>query len=155
MIEINGMAHVILTVRQFEAAQTFYGELLPFLGLKKVYEGNNFFYYVGGRTALGIQRCGEEFSEEEFSQHRAGLHHLCFRARTREDLDQVAKKLRAMGAVIDRGPMEGDFAPGYYYMVFEDPDGIRLEINHIPGKGLFVTDPPMTPSTDPNWDQNP
>ena len=25
----------------------------------------------------------------------------------------------------------------YYYVLFEDPDGIRLEINFIPGKGLL------------------
>ena len=47
------------------------------------------------------------------------------------------------------------FAPGYYYFVFEDPDGIRLEINHIPGKGLLVGDTPLSPSDDPDWDQNP
>ena len=42
MIEINGMAHVILTVSKWDAARAFYGELLPFLGLTKVYDGNNF-----------------------------------------------------------------------------------------------------------------
>ena len=51
-----------------------------------------------------------------------------------------------MGAHIDRGPMEGDWAPGYYYFVFEDPDGIRLEVNFIPGKGLLVGDTPLNPS---------
>ena len=60
MIEVNGMAHVILTVSQWEKAHAFYGELLPFLGLQKVYDGNNFLYHVGGRTAVGIQRCAEE-----------------------------------------------------------------------------------------------
>ena len=25
-------------------------------------------------------------------------------------------------------------------MLFEDPDGIRLEINHVPGKGLLTDD---------------
>jgi hypothetical protein len=35
-------------------------------------------------------------------------------------------------------PEDGDqFAPGYYSVLFEDPDGIRIEINHIPGKGHF------------------
>jgi hypothetical protein len=29
MIEINGMAHVILTVSRFEVARAFYRELLP------------------------------------------------------------------------------------------------------------------------------
>jgi catechol 2,3-dioxygenase-like lactoylglutathione lyase family enzyme len=155
MIEVNGMAHVILTVSQWEKARAFYGELLPFLGLKKVYDGNNFLYHVGGRTAIGIQRCAAEHGKERFVPNRVGLHHLCLRARSREDVDRAAIKLRAMGAYIDRGPLEGDLAPGYYFFVFEDPDGIRLEVNFIPGKGLLVSDTPLSPSDDPDWDQNP
>ena len=154
MIEVNGLAHVILTVSDWEKARAFYAELLPFLGMKKVYDGNNFLYHVGGRTALGIQRCASEHEKARFIQNRVGLHHLCLRARSREDVDKVADKLRSMGASIDRGPMEGDWAPGYYFFVFEDPDGIRLEVNFIPGKGLFVSDPPLNPSFDPNWNQN-
>ena len=155
MVEINGMAHVILTVSSWDKARAFYRELLPALGLRKVYDGNNFLYHVGGRTALGIQRCAPEHEGQRFVQNRIGLHHLCLRARTREDVDAIAAKLKSMGATIDRGPVEGNFAPGYYYIVFEDPDGIRLEVNFIPGKGLLVSDPPLNPSTDPNWDQNP
>ena len=154
MIEINGAAHVILTVSQFEAARAFYCELLPFLGMKKVYDGNNFVYHVGGRTALGIQRCAEEFEGERFAQNRVGLHHLCLRARSRDDVDTVAAKLRDMGATIDRGPMEREWAAGYYFFVFEDPDGIRLEVNHVPGKGLLAEAEPLSPSDDPDWDQN-
>jgi catechol 2,3-dioxygenase-like lactoylglutathione lyase family enzyme len=156
MIEINGMAHVILTVSQWEKARAFYADLLPFLGMRKVYDGNNFLYHVGGRTAIGIQRCAAEYGTERFVSNRVGMHHLCLRARSREDVDAAAIKLREMGAYIDRGPLEANFAPGYYYFVFEDPDGIRLEINFIPGKGLLVTpDRSLVPSTDPNWDQNP
>ncbi len=155
MIEVNGMAHVMLTVSQWDKARAFYCELLPFLGMKKVYDGNNFVYHVGGRTALGIQRAGEEHAGQRFVQNRVGLHHLCLRARSREDVDKVAAKLRSMGAKIDRGPAEGSWAPGYYFFVFEDPDGIRLEVNFVPGQGLLAQDPPLSPSTDPNWDQNP
>ena len=64
MIELNGMAHVILTVSQFDLARTFYCELLPFLGMTKVYDGNNFVYHVGSRTALGIQRSAEQHERE-------------------------------------------------------------------------------------------
>ena len=154
MIEINGMAHVILTVSDWPKAHAFYGTLLPFLGLKKVYDGNNFLYHVGGRTAVGIQRCAPEHEGRRFEQNRIGLHHLCLRARSREDVDSAAAKVREIGGRIDRGPIEGNWAPGYYYFVFEDPDGIRLEINHVPGRGLLATDPPMSPSRDPEWDQN-
>jgi hypothetical protein len=27
------------------------------------------------------------------------------------------------------------FAPGYYSVLFEDPDGLRVEVNFVPGKG--------------------
>jgi catechol 2,3-dioxygenase-like lactoylglutathione lyase family enzyme len=94
---------------------------------------------VGGRTAIGIQRCATEHENERFVPNRVGLDHLCLRARSREDVDAAASKLREMGAYIDRGPAEGNFAPGYYFFAFEDPDGTRLELNFIPGKGLLVS----------------
>jgi hypothetical protein len=50
--------------------------------------------------------------------------------------------------------MEREWADGYYFFVFEDPDGIRLEINHIPGKGLLTEGGRLSPSDDPDWDQN-
>jgi catechol 2,3-dioxygenase-like lactoylglutathione lyase family enzyme len=138
MIEINGMAHVILSVSRFEESRAFYKKLLPFLGLEEVFDGDEFVYHVGARTALGIQRCSEGNEGQRFEQGSVGLHHLCFRARARDDVDKVGELLREMGAVIDRGPIEGPWAPGYYYIVFEDPDGIRLEINYVPGKGLLA-----------------
>ena len=45
--------------------------------------------------------------------------------------------VRELGATIVHPPEEGAWAPGYYSLLFEDPDGIRLEINHVPGKGLL------------------
>ena len=97
MIEVNGLAHVILTVSQWDKARAFYAGLLPFLGMQKVYDGNNFLYHVGGRTAIGIQRCAEGLENERFNQNRIGLHHLCLRARTREDVDKAAGQVRALG----------------------------------------------------------
>src|SRR4026209_3048913 len=128
MIEVNGMAHVILTVSQWDKAHSFYGELLPFLGLTKVYDGNNFLYHVGGRTAVGIQRCAPEHAGRRFEQNRVGLHHLCLRARTREDGGKGGGEGPQLGWRHRSRPIEGDWAPGYYFFVFEDPDGIRLEI---------------------------
>jgi catechol 2,3-dioxygenase-like lactoylglutathione lyase family enzyme len=137
MIEINGMAHLILTASRFEEALGFYGKLMPFMGLKEVFRGDDFGYWVGGRTALGVRKREETYRDERFVQYRVGLHHFCLRARRREDVDATAQFLREMGATIVRGPMEGDWAPGYYYVLFEDPDGIRGEICHVPGAGVL------------------
>ena len=136
-IDINGMAHVILTVSQFEAAKAFYGKILPSFGMKVVFDGNDFFYCVGGRTAIGVERCAEAHAGERFIQGRVGLHHLCLRARSREDVDRCAGMLKEIGAKIIRGPEEGSWAKGYYSVLFEDPDGIRLEVNFVPGVGLL------------------
>ncbi len=42
-IEINGMAHVILTVSRFDEARAFYGKLLPQFGMNPVFDGERFF----------------------------------------------------------------------------------------------------------------
>lgn len=136
-MEINGMAHVILTTADFPRSRAFYGKLLPYLGLTPVIDAPEYYYCVGGRTALGIRPGGSAHAGERFTQERVGLHHLCFRARTREDVDALHAFLRELGASIVHPPEEAGFAPGYYSVLFEDPDGIRLEMNHVPGKGLL------------------
>jgi hypothetical protein len=47
-------------------------------------------------------------------------------------------ELRGLGAEIVRGPEGRTWAPGYYYVLFEDPDGIWLEVNHVPRAGLLA-----------------
>jgi len=136
-MEINGIAHTVLTVNDFAAGVAFYEPLLHFFGLQTVIKADGFLYCVGGRTALGIAQAEDAYCGERFVQLRVGLHHLCFRARTREDVDAVHDFLVARGAKIVHPPEDGAWAPGYYSVLFEDPDGIRLEVNHVPGKGLL------------------
>jgi catechol 2,3-dioxygenase-like lactoylglutathione lyase family enzyme len=137
-MEINGIAHTILTVSNFEACQPFYEKILTFLGLRPVINVDGMLYCVGGRTALGIMKADAAHRNERFVQLRVGLHHLCFRARERADVDTFYQYLCEIGANIIHPPEEGPWAPGYYSVLFEDPDGIRLEMNHVPGKGLLV-----------------
>jgi catechol 2,3-dioxygenase-like lactoylglutathione lyase family enzyme len=136
-IDINGMAHVMLTVSRFDAARAFYRKLLPQFGMTPVFDGENLFYCVGARTAIGIQPCDPAHAAGRFVQSRVGLHHLCLRARSREDVDRCGALLREIGATIVRGPNEGTWAPGYYSVLFEDPDGIRLEVCFVPGAGVL------------------
>ena len=48
--------------------------------------------------------------------------------------------LKTLDATIIRAPQEDGWAPGYYSILFEDPDGVRLELNFVPGKGVFGTE---------------
>ena len=142
-MEINGIAHINITVANFEKCVAFYRRLLPFLGLRRVvHDTDSYFYCIGGRTGFGVQRCADEYRGVRFDQGRAGLHHACFRARSREDIDEVHRMVRELGANIVHAPESGHWAPGYYSILFEDPDGVRLEVNYIPGKGLLAADSP-------------
>jgi glyoxylase I family protein len=62
-----------------------------------------------------------------------GLHHLAFEAHSRGAVNERAGWLRAQGAEIESGPEEYAYLPGYYAVFFYDPDGMKLEIVHIPG----------------------
>ena len=81
---------------RFEIAREFYRKLLPEFGMKVVHDGDKLFYCVGARTAIGIEPCAPALAGERFVQQRVGLHHLCLRARSREDVDRCAALLKEM-----------------------------------------------------------
>jgi len=136
-VSINGIAHIYITVRDFDAALPFYRHLLDFFEMRCLVETEDLYYCVGGRTGVGVRRARHP---EPFDQYRAGLHHLCFRARSTEDVDAIARQVEPFGGRIVNPPREDDWAPGYYSVLFEDPCGTRLEVNHVPGKGNFSPD---------------
>jgi len=49
-------------------------------------------------------------------------------------VDETYQLLQRMGASIVHAPEQGSWAPGYYSLLFEDPNCIRLELNSVPGK---------------------
>jgi catechol 2,3-dioxygenase-like lactoylglutathione lyase family enzyme len=72
-------------------------------------------------------------SAEPYDRYRVGLHHLAFEASSRGAVNERAEWLREQGATIESGPEEYWYSPGYYAVFFYDPDGIKLEIVHLPG----------------------
>jgi catechol 2,3-dioxygenase-like lactoylglutathione lyase family enzyme len=137
-MEINGVAHTFITAGDFAKSRAFYAQLLPFLGLTVVADTGNTFYCVGGRTGFGIHAPAPEHAGQRFKQGAVGLHHHCWRARSREDVDEAHAFLKTISAHIVHAPQPDNFAPGYYSVLFEDPDGTRLEINFVPGRGLLA-----------------
>jgi len=70
MIEINGVAHVILSVSEWPACRQFYERLLAFLGLTQAFAGEEMIYYVSGNfgSRKGI-------SVGSITLHPSGLPH--------------------------------------------------------------------------------
>jgi catechol 2,3-dioxygenase-like lactoylglutathione lyase family enzyme len=133
---MNGIAHIQLTVRDPDRCLPFWEKLCHFLSMKTLIKGEGVIYCIGSRTGILVRGAPAEKRERRFDQETAGLHHFCFRARDRADVDAVHRfAVDELHAKIVHGPQEDGFAPGYYSVLFEDPDGIRVEVNHVPGKG--------------------
>ncbi len=135
-VEMNGIAHIQLTVTDPDRCVPFWEKLCHFLEMKTLIKGDGIVYCIGSRTGILVRGATGEHRGTVFDQNRAGLHHFCFRARSAEDVDAVHDfVVRELDAKIVHAPELGDFAPGYYSVLFEDPDGIRVEVNHVPGRG--------------------
>ncbi len=131
-VDIKGFAHLTLTVSDFEASLPFYKDLFAFIGLREMIVTDDYYYCVGRRVGMGIQACSPALEGTRFDQGRTGLHHLCLSMESREDVNALAEFVTSRGATMVRQPAsQDDWMPGMYSCLFEDPDGIRIEANHI------------------------
>ena len=135
-MELNGIAHIQLTTNDAARSLPFWEKLCHFFEMKTLIKNESMLYCIGSRTGVLVREAPPEKRGARFDQNQVGLHHLCFRARERAHVDAihrfVAEELRAR---IVHPPEESGFAPGYYSVLFEDPDGIRVEVNFVPGRG--------------------
>src|SRR5438445_1733014 len=90
-VEVNGIAHIQLTVNDAERCLPFWEKLCHFLEMKTLIKADDMVYCIGSRTGILVRVDPEAKARGRFDQNRAGLHHLCFRARTREDVDAIAR----------------------------------------------------------------
>ena len=134
-VGVNGIAHIQLTVRDPERCLPFWERLCNFLEMKTLIRGEDVLYCIGSRTGIVVRAAPSDKRDRGFDQDRPGLHHFCFRARSREDVDAIYRFIEAELASTEICRTKG--APGYYSILVEDPDGIRVEVNHVPGKGHF------------------
>jgi catechol 2,3-dioxygenase-like lactoylglutathione lyase family enzyme len=135
MPSFAGVHHVDLVVSSIERSLPFYRDLLAPLGYHRISEvegerGETIWYLGGPDVALGLR---EAQTEGVHDRYRVGLHHVAFEAWSRAVVDERAAWLTEQGATIESGPDQYGYMPGYYAVFFHDPDGIKLEIVHVPG----------------------
>ena len=94
----------------------------------------------GLAPTLALDSCARPDGEGRCEQalggvdrYRVGLHHVALEASSRAVVDERHEWLVSFGATIESPPQEYAYLPGYYAVFFYDPDGIKLEIVHVPG----------------------
>jgi glyoxylase I family protein len=137
-VRSSGVHHVDLVVSSIERSLPFYRDLLGPLGWHGLGEvegerGETIWYLTGPGSSVGLRAAQPARLGEQYDRYSVGLHHLAFEALSRAVVDERAAWLRGQGAELESEPQEYGYMPGYYAVFFYDPDGMKLEILHVPG----------------------
>jgi catechol 2,3-dioxygenase-like lactoylglutathione lyase family enzyme len=127
--------HIGLTLRDVKAAEsTFYAPVLGFLGYEKVEDTPEFtlWWSPGLQIGVNLWQAKAALAARSHERYAPGLHHLAFAAESRAQVDALHQLLREIGATVLDAPAEYEYTPGYYAVFFTDPDGLKLELVHMP-----------------------
>lgn len=134
--------HIQITVNDVKKAEGFYDQLFAVLGfdLQKKYSGYlehadmEVVEYIGDSFDFGICSPRKEWKNEKIDSRKPGsVQHIAFKAGSREVVDAIFAKIKALGVkILQDRPMEYKerIAPNYYALFFESPEGIRFELFH-------------------------
>jgi glyoxylase I family protein len=130
----GGVHHVILTVNDLAGSRPFYAALMPRIGYPGVSDYSLTVGWFGTGGSFWIKQADPRHAGATFSKDRVGLCEVALRAESRAQVDALAGDLPSWGGTILDPPREyPEYVPGYYAVFFADPDGIKLELVHIPG----------------------
>jgi glyoxylase I family protein len=139
-IEVGAIDHVFIAVRDLARSEAFYDDVMRLLGFKKgifPIAGERHLHYFNQVTQYTIRPAKSPGPHEPY---RPGLHHLCFRVASREQVDEAAAGLAALSVAATGPALYSEYADDYYATFFTDPDGIRLEIVALRRGRVLVRD---------------
>lgn len=121
---LDPLGHIRIAVSEFEKSREFYHALLTELGFKQVSEKG----WVSPE-GLGIWIIQAAHPDHRYVFEAPGLHHLCLKAQSREEVDRLHRFLVEHHVIIVAAPqVYPQYTPDYYAVFFSDPDGIELEV---------------------------
>jgi catechol 2,3-dioxygenase-like lactoylglutathione lyase family enzyme len=130
-VPITRLNHAVLYVRDVERSVAFYTDVLGFRVLNVLPEGfrGAAFLQAPGSTNdhdLGLFEIGSAAAASPAGRSAVGLYHLAWEVDTLAELERLAEKLSAAGALVgasDHGTTKSLYA--------HDPDGIEFEVAWI------------------------
>lgn len=126
--------HVFVNVTDMSRAREFYDWLMPQLGYPGGWGWGTGHGYLSPHGSFWLKVADPALSTDPFDKDRVGLCEIAFAATSRAEVDALARALVARGVPILSPPREyPEYVPGYYAVFFSDPDGMKLELVHVPG----------------------
>jgi glyoxylase I family protein len=127
--------HVDLTVSDLALAKRFYKPVMDYLGYRMTEDTAQALGFASGDddgTGIMLHLARPQSRDRIHDRYAPGLHHLAFRAASRDEVDGLHRVLMQIGATI-LDPPAVYYPPNYYAVFFADPDGLKLELAFNPG----------------------
>jgi glyoxylase I family protein len=128
-VEVIGIDHVFVAVRDMERSEAFYDRVMSVLGFRKgrgTMAGDPHLFYHNRQLVYALRPARE--GSPAHDPYAPGLHHLCMRVADEEAVDRAARELAERGVETTEPRYYPEYGPDYYAIFLEDPDGIRLEV---------------------------
>jgi len=143
------LAHIDLSVGHPQRSIPFYAAFFEALGYRRAFlpapewqgpEPTRAAWSLQGpggrRFEVELRPARPESRDRPYDRYEPGPHHLAFHAESPEVVERVHRAVReAGGTVLDPPADYGGrqrYEPGYVAVFFADPDGVKLEVAHIP-----------------------
>jgi catechol 2,3-dioxygenase-like lactoylglutathione lyase family enzyme len=124
------LGHIGINVDDLGAAKRYFDTLMPLVGYEEFFSADGEFSYrpVDGKVGTFVFFYpSTEWAE--YSRHRAGLQHLAFIVKTRDDVHAAHTAAQESSCEIVHPPREfPEYHPGYYATFWLDPFGHMLEV---------------------------
>ncbi|MFD9514443.1 VOC family protein [Streptomyces mirabilis] len=129
---MTSLHHIAMSTAQMDEASRFYDAVLDELGYKRGHTSDRLCTWLGdGPEILLYIVEGDDHTPHTLG--RPGWHHAAFRVDSDDTVHAVHRAVSDGGWTIVHEPREyPEYAPGYFAVFVEDPDGIRIEVAHIP-----------------------
>ena len=131
-VEVIGIDHVYVTVRDLDRSEEFYDRVMGVLGFRKrrgMIGGDPHVHYYNRHYGYSLRPARE--GTHDHDPYAPGLHHFCFRVADETVVDRAAGELEEAGVDATEPRYYPEYAPDYYATFFTDPDGIRLEVTNF------------------------
>ena len=143
------LTHIDLSISDPDRAIPFYEALLEALGYQRLSIPAQDFqgpkprraawqvrFDSGGSFGIEVRPSSGPNRDRPHDRYAPGMHHMAFHAEGAQDVDRVHQAMVAAGATVLDAPADytgqRGYSPGYYAAFYADPDGIVLEVAHIP-----------------------
>lgn len=121
--------HIEINVSNLQKTIDFWGWFLKELGYSQYQKWDKGISWKFEDTYLVFVQTEDRYMDIPYQRSRAGLNHLAFQVKSKEQVDEMTQKLKEKGMTVlypDKHPFAG--GPHHYALFTEDPDRIKVEL---------------------------